>query len=54
MYATVRRYEGGLRSERSSAIRVAPLPLQPDGRGTIRFVTFTERPQLLTLVFDGA
>jgi hypothetical protein len=39
---------------RSTAIRVAPVPVQPDGRGTIRFVTFTERPQQLTVVFDGA
>jgi hypothetical protein len=29
-------------------------PFQPDGRGTIRLVTLTERPQHLTLVFDGA
>ena len=28
--------------------------VQPDGRGTIWFVIFTERPQHLTLVFDGA
>jgi hypothetical protein len=38
---------------RSSAIRVAPVPVQPDGKGTIRLVTLTERPQHLTLVFDG-
>jgi hypothetical protein len=37
---------------RSSTIRVAPV--QPDGWDTIWFVTFTERPQDLTLVFDGA
>jgi hypothetical protein len=33
---------------------VAPVPFQPDGRGTIWFVTLTEQPQHLTLVFDGA
>jgi hypothetical protein len=37
---------------RSSTIRVAAV--QPDGRDTIRFVAFTERPQQLTLIFDGA
>jgi hypothetical protein len=39
---------------RSFAIQVAPVPVQPDGRGTIWFMTFTERPQHLTVVFDGA
>ena len=39
---------------RSIAVRVAPVPFQPDGSGTIWFVTFTERPKHLTLVFDGA
>jgi hypothetical protein len=30
------------------------VPFQPDGSGTIWFVTFIELPQHLTLVFDGA
>jgi hypothetical protein len=39
---------------RSSAMRVASFPVRPDKMGTIRYVTLTELPQQLTLIFDGA
>jgi hypothetical protein len=35
-------------------MRVASFPVRPDKRGTISFVTLTELPQHLTLIFDGA
>jgi hypothetical protein len=35
-------------------MQVASFPVKPDKTGTIRFVTLTELPQHLTLIFDGA